>query len=51
MALETIFGISFLAIAFIGYAVSRIPKKARLKFVDQKVKDRGETEYVIVLYI
>ena len=51
MALETIFGISLLAIAFIGYAVSRIPKKARLKFVDQKVKDRKKTQYTIVLYI
>jgi hypothetical protein len=50
MALETILGISFLSIAFIGYAVSRIPKK-RVKFVDQKVKVRGETEYVFVLYI
>jgi hypothetical protein len=51
MALETIFGISFLAIAFIGYAVSCIPRKARLKFVDQKVKDRKKTQYTIVLYI
>jgi hypothetical protein len=50
MALETIFGISFLAIAFIGYAVSCIPKK-RLKFVDQKIKSRKKTQYTIVLYI
>ena len=51
MALETIFGLSFLAIAFIGYAVSRLPRRTRMKYVDQKVKDRGETDYVIVLYI
>jgi hypothetical protein len=51
MNFETIFGISFLAIAFIGYAVSRIPRKARLKFVDQKVKERKKTQYTIVLYI
>ena len=51
MALETILGIFFLAIAFIGYAISRIPRKARLKFVDQKVKARSKTQYTIVLYI
>ena len=51
MNFETVFGLSLLAIAFIGYAVSRIPRKARMKFVDQKVKVRGETEYVFVLYI
>jgi hypothetical protein len=51
MNFETIFGISLLAIAFIGYAVSRIPKKARFKFVDQKVKERRKTDYTIVLYI
>lgn len=47
---EILIGLSLLAIAAIAYAVSCIPKK-RLKFVDQKVKDRGETEYVFVLYI
>lgn len=51
MNFETIFGISFLAIAFIGYAVSRIPRKARLKFVDQKARDCNKTDYTIVLYI
>jgi uncharacterized Tic20 family protein len=51
MALETVIGLSFLAIAFIGYAVSRIPKKERFKFVDQKVKERKKTQYTIVLYI
>ena len=50
MALETIFGISFLALAVIGYAVSHIPK-TRLKFVDQKAKDCSKTAYTIVLYI
>lgn len=50
MALETILAIFFAAITVIAYAVSRIPCK-RLKYVDQKVKDRGEREYVIVLYI
>lgn len=51
MNLETLLGLSILAITAIAYAVSGIPRKARLKFVDQKVKDRGETEYVFVLYI
>ena len=51
MNFETVFGLSLLAIAFIGYAVSRIPKKSRMKFVDQKVKDRKKTQYTIVLYI
>lgn len=51
MNFETVFGLSILAIAFIGYAVSRIPRKARLKFVDQKVKSRKKTQYTIVLYI
>ena len=51
MNFETVFGLSLLAIAFIGYAVSRIPRKARMKFVDQKVKERKKTQYTIVLYI
>ena len=51
MALETILGISLLAVVFIGYAISRIPRKARLKFVDQKVNDCNKTAYTIVLYI
>lgn len=51
MNFETVLGLSILAIAFIGYAVSRIPRKARMKFVDQKVKDRKRTHYTIVLYI
>ncbi len=51
MALETVFGLSFLAMAIIGYAVSRLPKSNRMKFVDQKVKDRGETDYAFILYI
>lgn len=50
MTIETVLGISFLAVAVIGYAFSRLTSK-RLKYVDQKAKDRGETEYVIVLYI
>ena len=50
MALETILGISFLAVTVIAYAFSRIPGK-RLKYVDQKAKTGGETEYVVVLYI
>jgi hypothetical protein len=50
MALETVIGLSVLAITAIAYAFSRISKK-RVKFVDQKVKVRGETEYVFVLYI
>lgn len=51
MNLETLLGLSILAITAIAYAVSRIPKKARLKFVDQKVKDSGKTAYTIVLFI
>jgi hypothetical protein len=51
MALETILGFSILAIAFIGYAISRIPRKARLKFVDQKARDCSKTDYTIVLYV
>ena len=50
MALETILGLSFLAITVIAYAISRIPNN-RFKYVDQKVEDRSEAEYVIVLYI
>lgn len=50
MNLEILVGLSVLAITAIAYAVSCIPKK-RVKFVDQKVKVRGETEYVFVLYI
>ena len=50
MAFETIFGLSILAVSVIVYAVSRIPNN-RFKYVDQKVKDRSEAEYVIVLYI
>lgn len=49
--METMIGISFLAIAAIGYAVSRIPRKARLKFVDQRVKDCGKKSYTVVVYI
>lgn len=49
--METMIGLLILAIAAIGYAVSRIPRKARLKFVDQKVKDRKKTQYTVVLYI
>jgi hypothetical protein len=51
MNFETVFGLSILAIAFIGYAVSRIPRKARLKFVDQKARNCSKTNYTIVLYI
>ena len=51
MALETILGISLLAVAFIGYAISRLPIKPRLKYVDQKVKVRGKKEYIVVLYV
>ena len=51
MALETILGISLLAVVFIGYAISRLPRKPRFKYVDQKVKDCGTTAYTIVLYI
>lgn len=50
MALETILGISFLAFAVIAYAFSRLTSK-RVKYVDQKAKTGGETEYVVVLYI
>lgn len=51
MAIETILGISLLATAFIGYSVSRIPRKPRFKYVDQKVKDRSNDAYTVVLYI
>ena len=51
MNLETVLGLSVLAIAAIAYVVSHLPKSNRMKFVDQKVKVRGETEYVFVLYI
>ena len=51
MNLDTILGISILAVAVIAYAISRLPRRTRLKYVDQKVKERGEREYVIVLYI
>ncbi len=51
MALEAVIGISILAIAVIGYAISRLPIRPRMKYVDQKVKVRGETEYIVVLYI
>ena len=50
MTIEAILGISFLVFAGIAYAFSRITTN-RVKYVDQKVKDRGEREYVIVLYI
>lgn len=50
MNLDTILGISILAVAVIAYAFSRLTTK-RMKYVDQKVKERGEKEYVIVLYI
>lgn len=49
--METIIGLSLLAFVTIGYAVSRIPRKARLKFVDQKVKDCSNTAYTVVVYI
>ena len=51
MAFETILGLSILAVSVIAYAISRIPNINRFKYVDQKVKDRSEAEYVIVLYI
>ena len=51
MNLDTILGVSFLAIAIIGYVASRLIQNVRFKYVDQRVKDRGETDYVIVLYI
>ena len=50
MTFETILGISFLVVAVIGYAFSRLTTN-RLKYVDQKAKTGGETEYVIVVYI
>lgn len=50
MAIESILGISFLAVTVIAYAFSRLTTN-RVKYVDQKVKERGEREYVIVLYI
>ena len=51
MNLDTILGISIFAVAVIAYAFSRLPRRTRMKYVDQRVKDRGETDYVIVLYI
>ena len=51
MNFETVVGISLLTFAVIVYAVSRLPEKTRFKYVDQRVKDRGETDYVIFLYI
>ena len=51
MNFETVIGLSILAVAAIGYVVCRLPKRTRMKYVDQKVKVRGETEYVFVLYI
>ena len=48
--METIIGLSVLVFVAIGYAVSRIPRKARLKFVDQKVKDCGKKSYSVVVY-
>lgn len=50
MALETILGISFLAVAVIAYSFSRLTSN-RMKYVNQKAKDRGVTEYEFVLYI
>ena len=51
MNLEIVIGLGFLAFTAIAYAVSRIPRKARLKFVDQKVKDCSKTAYTVVFYI
>ena len=51
MNLETVLGISVLAIAAIAYVVSHLPKSNRMKFVDQKVKDCGKTAYTVVLFI
>lgn len=51
MSFETVIGLSLLAFVAIGYAISRIPWKARFKFVDQKAKDCNKTNYTIVLYI
>ena len=50
MTIETVLGISFLAVAVILYAFSRISTN-RVKYVNQKAKTGGEKEYVIVLYI
>ena len=50
MTFETIIGLSFLAFAVIAYAFSRLTVK-RAKYVNQKAKNGGETDYVVVLYI
>ena len=51
MNFETVIGLSILAVAAIGYVVSRLPKRTRMKYVDQKVVDRSNTAYTIVLFI
>ena len=51
MTIETFLAIFFFAVAVIGYAVTRLTETKRVKYVDQKAKTGGETEYVITLYI
>ena len=51
MTIETFLAVIFLAVAVIGFAAYRLTETNRVKYVDQKVKVRGEKEYVIFLYI
>ena len=50
MTIETFLAILFFAVTVISYAISRLTTN-RLKYVNQKAKTGGETDYVIVLYI
>ena len=51
MTFEIVIGLSFLAISAIAYIASRLPRKARFKYVDQNAKGHIKTEYTIVIYI